>query len=89
MSCQQVLTESEVVARTSKEEHHDKKEGVDSMEEEEVEEEDGARERATNPESSESYFSSGNFSRELALPEVSCHMIHCITRTYFTMVSSL
>ena len=63
-----MLAESEVVAGTNDEEHHDKKEGEDPMEEEEK---DGTRERATNPESTESYFNPpGNFSCELTLPNV-------------------
>ena len=61
------------MAGTADEEaHHDKAEAVDLMEQEEGEEEEGgAKEGTANLESTESFFNSGNFSCELAIPEVS------------------
>ena len=69
----QDLTESTVLANTSDEVHRDKKDEENKMEDvvEGEDKEGGANQGVTGPESTQSLFSSGNLSRELAIPNVS------------------
>ncbi len=62
------------MASTNNEKHHGENAKEDSMEEDK--EEEGVREGVTKPEfTDQSFFGSGTLSYELAIPNVSFHMI--------------